>query len=63
MKCEGACGRWKGHAGLVRKVHVSDPRTGTDWGFFDYCENAVDEDRGHGLTVVTVELGEVERCK
>jgi len=38
----------------VRTVHVVRPG-GTDWGQFDYCQNAIDEDRRRGFTVTEVE--------
>jgi hypothetical protein len=45
-RCEGACFQ---HSGEVRAVRVSDPRTGRDWGYFAYCEEARDTDSRRGL--------------
>jgi len=45
-QCEGACSP---HSGGIRAVHVSDPKTGHDWGYFAYCETARDTDAGRGL--------------
>lgn len=45
--CEGAC---ENHVGEVVTVHVTSPK-GNDWGEFDYCEEAIAEDRRRGFTV------------
>jgi hypothetical protein len=44
--CEGSCDP---HKGEVVRVHVTD--TGKDWGEFDYCQEAIAEDRRRGLSV------------
>ncbi len=45
-KCEGSC---EEHRGEVVRVRVTD--TGKDWGEFDYCEAAIEEDKRRGLFV------------
>lgn len=46
-KCDGAC---ESHVGEVVTVHV-ETVSGYDWGEFDYCESAIEEDRRRGLIV------------
>lgn len=45
--CEGAC---ESHVGEVITVHV-ETAGGYDWGEFDYCKLAIEEDRHRGLIV------------
>lgn len=45
-KCEGSC---EEHRGEVVRVKVTD--TGKDWGEFDYCQEAIEEDKRRGLEV------------
>jgi len=40
LECEGGC---QEHKGEVITFHVVSPG-GFDWGYFDYCENAITED-------------------
>lgn len=49
LECEGACEQ---HEGLVRTVFVENPRTGTVWGCFNYCDRACAKDRATGFTVL-----------
>ena len=42
-QCQGAC---EEHVGEVREVFVQG------WGYFDYCETAIAEDRKRGLIVI-----------
>lgn len=46
--CEGAC---EPHEGEHRRVHVTDRRTGHDWGLFWYCDEAIRIDKYRGLHV------------
>ncbi len=48
MECEGDC---ENHEGEVRQVHVIDKKTLHDWGLFEYCDSAINEDRGRGFEV------------
>jgi len=48
VKCEGAC---LVHSDIVQLVRVTESRTGKDWGFFWYCENASIKDLNNGLDV------------
>lgn len=52
-KCQGAC---NAHKGDVVYVHVENPKAGTDWRHFWYCENAVRDDRDNGLMVTILDL-------
>ncbi len=49
-KCEGSC---EEHRGQVVRVKVTD--IGKDWGEFDYCEEAIEEDERRGLDVKIIE--------
>lgn len=51
IACEGAC---EPHGGEHRLVHVTDPRTGHDWGLFWYCDEAIRTDKYRGLRVEEV---------
>lgn len=46
-RCSGGCDEHIGDVSVVRVKHHS----GTDWGYFAYCESAVKEDISRGLTV------------
>lgn len=46
--CEGAC---EEHIGNVKHVHVYKPSTDADWGWFWYCEAAIENDKKAGFTV------------
>lgn len=46
MKCDGSCGE---HVGAIRKVRVWYGCF--DWGYFNYCQAAVEEDERRGLIV------------
>ena len=48
MICEGNCGD---HIGKVTKTRVIDPSDWLDWGWFNYCETAIQDDREAGLIV------------
>lgn len=51
--CEGGCiVSAAGHAGKMACVRVKD--AGFDWGFFSYCESAIEIDRRRGLTVKVI---------
>ena len=50
-ECEGNCGF---HYGEVRRVRVWYGFY--DWGFFNYCDTAIEIDRGNGFTVIKPEL-------
>ena len=50
MECEGACER---HRGEVKHVHVSSPFK--DWGFWNYCEEAIRDDIQYGFKVEVIE--------
>jgi len=47
-KCSGSCDK---HAGQVMVVRVKHIVSGHDWGYFAYCDTAIDEDRRRGLEV------------
>ena len=53
VRCDGACDE---HSSDVVRVHVTDPasKTMTDWGEFNYCAEAIREDRSRGLRVEIV---------
>jgi len=49
--CEGNCLNTHGqHKGDVRRVRVVGER-GFDYGFFDYCENAIEEGQQRKMTI------------
>ncbi len=48
-KCEGDCGA---HRGGVKAVRVSHISSGTDWGYFAYCEEALETDAHNGMRCV-----------
>ncbi len=56
-ECDGAC---EEHIGDVRRVHVQI-NTGHDWGEFNYCEAAIDEDRARGLIVALAAERELKK--
>lgn len=47
--CDGNC---QGHEGEPKLVRVKT-KSGYDWGYFSYCETAIEEDRFRGF-IVTV---------
>lgn len=49
--CEGACDE---HTGDIVRVHVWRDEHMKDWGEFNYCEEAIREDRSRGLRVEIV---------
>lgn len=54
MECEGACEMYNGgHSGPVVRVHVTHPDHAflQDWGKWNYCQNAILEDKSRGFTV------------
>ena len=46
--CDGAC---QEHVGPTRLVRVSSLYGGNDWGYWAYCEAAMQADRANGLRV------------
>jgi hypothetical protein len=46
--CDGHC---EEHRGDIRRVHVTDPKDGHDWGLFFYCDEAVEADTRNNLKV------------
>jgi len=54
-RCEGAC---EEHTGNARKVHVFNPATCKDWGYWHYCKTAIACDRKRGFLVR--EMAEVD---
>jgi hypothetical protein len=48
--CEGSCEK---HIGEVRRVHVYG-KNGYDWGEFDYCDTAINEDINRGMTIKNI---------
>jgi len=46
LKCDGAC---EEHTGEVKVVNVHN------WGNFNYCESAIEEDTHRGLIVTVIE--------
>lgn len=53
-KCEGGC---EEHTGDIKTVRVYHKESGTDWGYFSYCEAAIKEDtenRGMEIEVPNV---------
>jgi hypothetical protein len=54
LLCEGACSNYvNGCHGIVKRVRVKDKMLSPshDWGLFNYCDEAIDEDIRRGLTV------------
>ena len=48
--CEGGC---ECHDGEVQPVRVIDPSgTPHDWGYFSYCQAAIEEDRSRDMLVL-----------
>ena len=52
IKCDGSC---EEHVGEIVTVHVVSPG-GHDWGEFNYCEEAIAEDRRRGMTVEILQV-------
>ena len=46
--CDGGC---RIHIGRIRTVTVVDKDSGRDWGEFNYCQEAIDEDTKRGFEV------------
>lgn len=49
MMCDGSCTT---HAENVRTVHVW--YGSHDWGLFNYCDHAIQEDESRGMTIEIV---------
>jgi hypothetical protein len=47
--CEGNCEK---HTGQVVCVRVYDKKHGNDWGWYSYCEEAIDEDTRSGFALI-----------
>jgi hypothetical protein len=47
--CGGCC---EEHTLPVEVVRVVDNRTGADWGWYSYCQAALEEDRQRGLDFI-----------
>ena len=43
--CDGSC---EEHRGEVRAVRIFHPVSKTDWGYFSYCEEALETDKDRG---------------
>lgn len=52
IKCQGKCEK---HRGTIKRVEVRDIRYKKDWGFFSYCDEAIDKDIKNGLDVSIVD--------
>ena len=50
QNCDGSCSERGGHAGNTICVRVRD-ETGYDWGYFSYCETAIEEDTRRGFRI------------
>lgn len=48
-ECEGNCDE---HRGETRCVRVYDKEHGSDWGWFSYCEEAIEEDTRRGMAFI-----------
>ncbi len=44
--CEGSCDKHRGDVKAFRVSHIS---SGTDWGYFAYCEEARETDSRNGM--------------
>lgn len=53
--CEGNCDE---HRGDVKCFQVIDGKDNYDWGFYFYCEKAVEEDLRRGFKLEELELKE-----
>ena len=51
--CDGGdnCLLQGGHKGDVKSVNVTDKESELDWGKFNYCERAIEEDVKRGFLV------------
>ena len=45
--CEGRC---ESHVGIVKRVQVY--HGSKDWGHWNYCYNAISEDKKRGMTII-----------
>jgi len=52
MECEGACKAFNKCKGDTKIVHIIDPKDNYDWGYFYYCDTAIETDRKNGFLVV-----------
>ena len=50
--CEGRC---EEHTERVRRVWIAKKQNWGDWGYFYYCDNAIETDRANGFTIEIVE--------
>ena len=55
MRCDGACEK---HVGRVVVVGVVS-ESGKDWGEFNYCQQAIQDDTEDGFVVTAREIKEV----
>lgn len=53
IDCDGAC---ENHIGDVIAVNVVDQKDGRDWGDYNYCEAAIEEDRDAGFAVTILRV-------
>lgn len=59
--CEGNCfNTHSAHKGDVRRVRVFGER-GFDYGFFNYCDNAIEEAEQRKMTIKTEEKNDNKR--
>lgn len=54
MECKGECKEFGKCVGEVKKVYV------VGWGYFNYCETAIETDRLRGFTIIEDENREDE---
>lgn len=47
--CDGACDTHRGDVKAFRVSHIS---SGTDWGYFAYCAEAIEIDENNGMRLV-----------
>jgi hypothetical protein len=59
MECEGLCSI---HQGEIRKVNVIDS-DGFNWGYFNYCDKAIEIDRENGFTVIDISPESLDKTK
>ena len=45
-RCDGAC---EEHSGRVKAVRVFHKESRSDWGWYSYCESAIEEDTSRGM--------------
>lgn len=65
LKCEGVCSSFvNGCRGEVKRVRVRDKGDTfpyKDWGYFNYCDEAIAEDRRRGFTVTVPKEKKIDR--